>query len=301
MWVSGGHRVPSCFYAAMSAPQAIALLKDYLEQRRLAGETHVKVTADALAKLPQVVRRPLILPELPPEAPPPPPPPIATAPEPVRRILSVSGETKADKLAALRSMAEKSPTARALGTLRDEMVFAVGSPDARLMLIGEAPGAEEERQREPFVGPAGQKLTQILKAMGLPREDVYISNICKFRPAMEDQGSKNRAPTPEEMNACLPYVLTEIDIIRPEVIVALGGTAAAGLGFEGAVTRLRGSFRDMGGTPVMITFHPSYLLREERMGTGMTAKRQVWEDMLQIMEKLGLPISEKQRGYFRQG
>ncbi|MCP5558213.1 MAG: uracil-DNA glycosylase [Verrucomicrobiaceae bacterium] len=285
----------------MPAPQAIALLKDYLEQRRLAGETHVKVTPEALAKLPQVVRRPLALPELPPEAPPPPPPPAVVAPEPVRRILSVSGATKEEKLAALRAMAEKSPTARGLGTLRDEMVFAVGNPDARLMLIGEAPGAEEERQREPFVGPAGQKLTQILKAMGLERDAVYISNICKFRPAMEDQGSKNRAPTPEEMNACLPYVLTEIDIIRPEVIVALGGTAATGLGFEGSVTRLRGSFREMDGAPVMITFHPSYLLREERMGTGTTAKRQVWEDMLQVMEKLGLPISEKQRGYFRQG
>lgn len=290
-----------CFLDLMPAPQAIALLKDYLEQRRLAGDTHVKITPEALAKLPGISNRPLALPELPPEAPPLPPPPVVKAPEPVRRILSVSGSSKAEKLASLRAMAEKSPAARALGSLRETMVFAVGNPEASLMLIGEAPGAEEERQGEPFVGPAGQKLTQILKAMGLPREAVYISNICKFRPAMEDQGSKNRAPTPEEMNACLPYVLTEIDIIRPQVIVALGGTAATGLGFSGSVTRLRGEFQDMDGTPVMITFHPSYLLREERMGSSTTAKRQVWEDMLQVMEKLGLPISEKQRGYFKQG
>jgi DNA polymerase len=101
------------------------------------------------------------------------------------------------------------------------------------------------------------------------------------------------------MKACLPFVLTEIDLIKPQVIVALGATAAEGLGMPGSVGGLRGRFHSTSGIPTMVTYHPSYLLREEKMGDGIRAKRQVWEDMLKVMEKLGLPISEKQRGYFQ--
>jgi DNA polymerase len=128
---------------------------------------------------------------------------------------------------------------------------------------------------------------------------VYISNICKFRPAIENQGSSNRAPSDQEMAACLPFVLTEIEVIRPQVIVALGATASKGLGIDGPVGRLRGKFHEFQGTPTMVTYHPSYILREEKLNGGMQAKRQVWEDMLQVMERLGLPISEKQRGFFK--
>jgi DNA polymerase len=215
--------------------------------------------------------------------------------------IEVTGSTKAEKLASLAAIAEKSPEARTLGTLRDTMVFAVGNPEAQIMLIGEAPGFEEERQREPFVGPAGQKLTGILKAMGLERGDVYISNICKFRPAMEgNQGTSNRAPNDAEMAACLPYVLTEIDIIQPKVIVALGGVACKGLGIGEGVMRLRGRFYNVQGIPTMVTYHPSYILREEKLaGGGIRAKRECWEDMMKVMEKAGLPISDKQRGYFQ--
>jgi DNA polymerase len=221
-------------------------------------------------------------------------------PDPARvNQLTPTGDTNAEKVASLIAMAETWEPARQLGSLRQTMVFAVGDPNAKLMLIGEAPGAEEERQREPFVGPAGQKLTGILKAMGLERSQVYISNICKFRPAMENQGNGNRPPTDQEMAACLPFVLTEIDILRPQVIVALGATASKGLGIEGSVGKLRGQFHEFQGTPIMVTYHPSYILREEKMNGGMQAKRQVWEDMLQVMERLGLPISEKQRGFFK--
>jgi DNA polymerase len=212
---------------------------------------------------------------------------------------TVAEGTKAERLARVRALAEAAPEARALGTLRETMVFAVGNPEARLMLVGEAPGYQEERQREPFVGPAGEKLTQILKAMGLPRESVYISNICKFRPSMPEQGKSNRAPTREEMRSCLSFILTEIDIVRPKIIVALGKTACEGLGIEGPVSRLRGRFFEVLGIPTMVTFHPSYILREEEFsGGGLEVKRQVWEDMLQVMEKCGLPISAKQRGFF---
>ena len=219
-----------------------------------------------------------------------------------RTIIEVQGATVAEKLANLAAMAQSDPAPRALASLRDTMVFAVGSAEARLMFIGEAPGAEEERQREPFVGPAGQLLTKIIEnAMGLQRAAVYISNICKFRPSMgEGQGNRNRQPTPEEMEACLAYIQTEIRLIRPQVIVALGATAATGLGVIGAVGRLRSRFHDVDGIPTMVTYHPSYILRQEQEGGGTIARRQVWEDMLMVMEKLGMPISDKQRGYFRQ-
>lgn len=213
--------------------------------------------------------------------------------------LEVPGGSREEKLAHLAQMAEESQAARELGTLRSTMVFAVGNPNAEIMFVGEAPGAEEERQREPFVGPAGQLLTKIVSAMGLKRSDVYISNICKFRPAIENQGSGNRKPTAQEMSACLPFILAEVDIIRPKIIIALGGTASEGLGIEGSVSRNRGRFHSLKNIPVVVTYHPSYLLRQEQEGLGLQAKRQSWEDMLMAMEKAGLPITEKQRNFFK--
>jgi uracil-DNA glycosylase len=215
---------------------------------------------------------------------------------PASGSLRIEGISREERLASLRAQAETWPAARNLGTLRDTMVFAVGNPAARVMLVGEAPGYQEEKEREPFVGPAGQKLNDILKAMGLKREEVYISNIVKFRPGMPRQTTNNRKPTPEEMASCMPFVLAEIDIIKPECIIALGGTAAEGLlGLEGTVTAMRGKWQELSGTPVRVTYHPSYLLQSGATGN---AKRLLWEDMLAVMEKLGLPISDKQRGYF---
>jgi uracil-DNA glycosylase family 4 len=220
----------------------------------------------------------------------------ATRPPASGDTLQIDGISRAERLASLQKQAESWPAARSLGTLRDTMVFAVGNPTARLMLVGEAPGYQEERERQPFVGPAGQKLNDILKAMGLRREEVYISNIVKFRPAMPRQTTNNRKPTPEEMSSCMPFVRAEIEIIKPECIIALGGTAAEGLlGLEGAVTGMRGKWHDLGGIPARVTYHPSYLLQSGATGN---AKRLLWEDMLAVMEKLGLPISDKQRGYF---
>ncbi len=221
-------------------------------------------------------------------------PTTATLPE-----ISATGTTKAARLASLRAQAETWPPARSLRTLRETMVFATGSPDARLMLVGEAPGHEEERKREPFVGPAGQKLTDILKAMGLSRDEVYISNIVKFRPSIPRQTTNNRKPSPEEMAACLPFIRAEVEIIRPVCIIALGGTAAEGLlgGGEsvGSVGSLRGSWHEFAGIPLRVTYHPSYLLRSQ---ADLTTKRQIWEDMLSVMERLHMEISEKQRGFF---
>ena len=201
------------------------------------------------------------------------------------------------KLEYLRQRAADWKPARRLGTLRDTMVFAVGNPRARLMLVGEAPGYEEERQVEPFVGPAGQLLTRILGAMGLQRSDVYISNVCKFRPCMgENQGTANRAPSPEELAVCLPLIMAEIRAIQPACIVCLGGSSAKGLlGTQQGVNALRGRWMECQGVPVRVTYHPSYLLRNE----ALSARRALWEDMLEVMERLGMPVSEKQRNYFR--
>ena len=227
--------------------------------------------------------------EMPAETPPPPAAPVSLE-------VTTESTSRVGKLTDLRRQAENWAPARALGTLRETMVFSTGNPEARVMLVGEAPGYQEEKEREPFVGPAGQKLNDILKAMGLSREEVYISNIVKFRPATANQSTNNRKPTPEEMAVCMPFVRAEIGIVQPQLIIALGGTAAEGLlGLEGTVTSMRGKWHDFEGTPVRVTYHPSYLLQS---GGSNPVKRQVWEDMLTVMEKLGLPISDKQRGYF---
>ena len=213
-------------------------------------------------------------------------------------------EEKEEALAAVKARAEIGERARALGTLRDTMVFAVGNPDSPLMLVGEAPGAEEEKQGEPFVGPAGQLLDKMLVAMGLDRGGVYISNLCKYRPAISGgaQGTGNRAPTAAEMEACVEFIREEIEIIRPRVIVALGATASEGLlGRKVAITRERGQWQTFEGIPLMLTLHPSYLLRAAQEGPvrGNAEKRKAWEDLLAVMDRLGMPISEKQRGFFR--
>ena len=213
-------------------------------------------------------------------------------------------EEKEEALAAVKARAEIGERARALGTLRDTMVFAVGNPDSPLMLVGEAPGAEEEKQGEPFVGPAGQLLDKMLVAMGLDRGGVYISTLCKYRPAISGgaQGTGNRAPTAAEMEACVEFIREEIEIIRPRVIVALGATASEGLlGRKVAITRERGQWQTFEGIPLMLTLHPSYLLRAAQEGPvrGNAEKRKAWEDLLAVMDRLGMPISEKQRGFFR--
>ena len=190
-----------------------------------------------------------------------------------------------------------------LVTSRQSVVFGVGDPHAQLMFVGEAPGADEDRQGEPFVGAAGQLLTKIITAMGQTRQSVYIANVLKCRPDTPGKAFGNRKPRPDEMATCLPYLLEQIQLIQPRVIVALGGTAVEGLFAiaEARITQQRGNWMDFRGTPVMPTFHPSYLLRREAelADKGRAIKRQVWEDMLQVMERLALPISEKQRGFFK--
>lgn len=222
-------------------------------------------------------------------------------------LLALPGETvparstpldpaaKAAAFAALRERALACVKCEHLASSRKTVVFGVGSIDAQLMFIGEAPGADEDEQGEPFVGKAGQLLTKIIQAMGLQRADVYIGNILKCRPDTPGQAAGNRKPTADEMATCIPYLHEQIDLIRPRVVVALGATAVEGLlGKTLGITKLRGTWKTYRSTPLMPTYHPAYLLRNQ----AMSEKRKVWEDMLQVMEKLGLPASEKQRKFF---
>jgi DNA polymerase len=208
---------------------------------------------------------------------------------------------KAVALAELRTRALACVKCPHLASSRKHVVFGVGNAGAELMFVGEAPGADEDAQGEPFVGAAGQLLTRIIKAMGLEREHVYIANILKCRPDTPDQRTGNRKPRPEEMQTCLPWLQEQIQIIQPRVMVALGATAVDGLlGKTIGITRLRGHWQSYQNVPLMPTFHPAYLLRQEQAGprVGQADKRKVWEDMLQVMDRLGLPITDKQRGYF---
>lgn len=203
--------------------------------------------------------------------------------------------SKAELLAPLRERVAVCVQCPHLASARTQTVFGVGNPDAELMFIGEAPGADEDRQGEPFVGRAGQLLTKIIIAMGLSRDEVFIANVLKCRPNMPAGAPGNRPPTPAEMATCLPYLSEQIEIIGPKVLVALGATAVEGLlKVREPMGKMRGRWHSYGETPLMITFHPSYLLRNQ----SKTEKRKVWEDMLLVLERLKRPISEKQRSFF---
>ena len=210
----------------------------------------------------------------------------------------LSPEAKTTAFAELRQRAMGCVKCPHLVASRKNVVFGVGSIHAELMFIGEAPGADEDAQGEPFVGKAGQLLTRIIQTMGLSRETVYIGNILKCRPDTPGQSAGNRKPTSEEMATCIPYLHEQIDLIRPKVIVALGATAVEGLlGKTAGITRLRGNWQTYRDIPLMPTYHPAYLLRNQ----ALSEKRKVWEDMLLVLEKLGMTLSEKQRSFFLKG
>lgn len=160
---------------------------------------------------------------------------------------------------------------------RTNIVFGVGNPNADLMFVGEGPGRDEDRQGEPFVGRAGQLLTRMIEAMGLKRPDVYIANVVKCRPP------NNRNPEPDEIETCYPFLLRQIQVINPRVVIGLGNIAVKTLLATGTgITRLRGQFHDVAGIAMMPTYHPAFLLRNPEK------KKEVWEDLQKVMEKLGL-------------
>jgi uracil-DNA glycosylase len=205
----------------------------------------------------------------------PPRKPIAAPPQP--QITTITQPE--DREAALRLIREDigDCTRCALHKGRNKIVFADGDPQARLMFVGEGPGADEDAQGLPFVGRAGQLLNNMIAAMGLKREEVYIANIVKCRPP------GNRTPEPEEANTCSPFLFRQIDVVRPEVIVALGATAATYLlGQRQPLAGLRGRLHSFRGARLIVTYHPAFLLRDPRQ------KKEAWADLQIAMKELGL-------------
>jgi len=165
---------------------------------------------------------------------------------------------------------------------RKQIVFGVGNPKADLMFIGEAPGADEDEQGEPFVGRAGQLLNNMIKAMGLQREQIYIANIIKCRPP------GNRTPERDECETCSPFLMRQIEVIKPKAIVALGAVAAKTLlAINAPMSELRGRWYDFRGTKLAVTYHPAFLLRDPRQ------KKETWKDLQMVMKYLGLPMPAK--------
>ena len=290
----------------------------HLENLQAQGVRHVAVAAETLRALTLPVARPSapIIPVdsrpapvamVPPPVRAPRPTPVVPMPKLVMPSLSSSPvassfvsatPAKATAFAELRERVLGCVKCPNLATSRQTVVFGVGNIDSPLMFVGEAPGADEDEQGEPFVGKAGQLLTKIIETMALKRGDIYIANILKCRPDTPGQSAGNRKPTPDEMATCIPYLHEQIDLIKPKVLVALGATAVEGLlGKTVGITKLRGNWQTYRGIPLMPTYHPAYLLRNQ----ALSEKRRVWEDMLQVMEKLELPITERQRNFFTKG
>ena len=299
-----------------------ATIRD-LEDQKARGVRHVKVSVESLSALsrPAATRSavlsraesgnaPVSSPIVPKPAPAPPIrkpvfkrpvaapqslPIVIADPSPAPVLPALDPAAKAAAFAELREKTLVCVKCPHLASSRKSVVFGVGSIDAELMFVGEAPGADEDAQGEPFVGRAGELLTRIIGTMGLSRQQVYIGNILKCRPDTPGQSAGNRKPTPEEMQTCISWLHEQIDLIRPRVLVALGATAVEGLlGKTVGITKLRGNWQTYRGIPLMPTYHPAYVLRNQALAT----KREVWEDMLAVMEKLQMPISEKQRGFF---
>lgn len=231
-----------------------------LEEMKRSGVTHIEVTRETLQELGKASV-------------------VVGGSSPRREGARPATDAVAAELARIEARAKVCVKCSELSRCRHSVVFGVGSPHAEIMFVGEAPGHDEDMQGEPFVGRAGELLTKIIAAMGYRREDVYIANVLKCRPP------QNRTPLPDEVTNCLPYLLSQIELIQPKVIIALGATAVrALLDVQLGITKMRGHWYTFGEIPIMPTFHPAYLLRNP------PAKKEVWEDMKAVLEKLGREV-----------
>ncbi len=219
-------------------------------------------------------------------------PPSVAAEVPVSPAMDISA---AGSLEQLFTQMQNDTELSNVGALKTKFVAANGSARSGIMLVSESPSYHDEQAGLPFSGPAGKKMAAILKAMGLQLDDVHSTYLVKYRPNAVGQTINTRKPSREEVDAFLPYLKREIELVQPKVIIALGSSVAKALvGHEVSAKQLLGRFNDAFEVPVRSTYHPSYLLQE-----GITPeKKWVWKDMLAIMELLEMPISEKQRSYF---
>lgn len=306
----------------MSPRDQLLALNDELRRLKAGGQRAVSVTEEGLAQLREsvaaartettdevaaITTAPFRMAE-------PPKPvsavvlPAVTPAMPAAPAIELPAGDKQTQWNHLRDLVLNDTTCRSHVYTGKKVVFGVGNLDAGIMFVGEAPGGDEEDQGEPFVGRAGQLLNKMIKAMGLERGQVYIGNILNWRPEMgprNPDGSQtgNRPPTAQEMAYCLPFIRAQIAIIRPKVLVALGKTAVDGLlgadRFK-SMGAARGTWHSYADTPLRASYHPSYLLRQEGLTSAgaRKIKRDAWEDMLAVMERAAVPISEKQKNFF---
>ena len=253
-----------------------ATLADYVAQLREEGMDGLPPSerSPAAARVAPVAERSA--------APAPAPTARITAPVAREMFSKYPGLEKTESLESLREFIGDCRRCKLWG-LRKNLVFGVGNPNAELMFIGEGPGAEEDARGEPFVGRAGQLLTDIIeRGMGMTRAEVYICNVIKCRPP------DNRNPEPDEVAACEPFMMRQIALVKPRVIVGLGTFAVqAVLKVKTPISRLRGNWHDLSGVRMMPTFHPAYLLRNP------AEKRLVWQDVQQVLKELGRPIPRR--------
>ncbi len=262
----------------------LASVRDYVEQLREEGMEGLPVSAAS-----ERAERPASAPSAAPAArsrraaaPVAEPPAAPAAAQAAEMFSKYPGLEKTDTLDSLREFIGDCRRCKLWG-LRKNLVFGVGDPKAELMFVGEAPGADEDARGEPFVGRAGQLLTDIIeRGMGMQRAEVYICNVIKCRPP------DNRNPEPDEVASCEPFLNRQIELVRPRVIVGLGTFAVqALLKVKTPISRLRGAWHDLRGIRMMPTFHPAYLLRNP------SEKRAVWNDVQMVLKELGRPIPRR--------
>ena len=297
--------------------EALDILLEELKRQKAAGVRRVSITADSLATLKSLAGAPVAppaatasatsvrpaavtgsapaRPALAPVVPAAPKPAVVSAaPMPDAPIFTLAAGTKAERLQALRQLVDACAETKKHLTASHRALLGHGSADAKVVFVGEAPSLEEMEAGQAFAGASGELLQKILGAAAISPADYYLAPVMVWRPEPPTQYGK-RPPTARELAFNLPYLRAQIDVVAPRIVVALGAQAFEALhGRTPSITQARGHWFDLAGVPLMPTYHPNYLLHNP----SASAKRAVWEDFLLVMEKLGLPISEKQRGFF---
>ena len=294
--------------------EALDILLEELKRQKAAGVRRVSITADSLTALKALAGTPAAPaaqatpPPAKPAAAPSPAParpvvPVSAAPKPAvvsaapmpdAPIFTLAAGTKAERLQALRQLVDACAETKKHLTGSHRALLGHGSADAKVVFVGEAPSLEEMDAGQAFAGASGELLQKILGAAAISPADYYLAPVMVWRPEPPTQYGK-RPPTARELAFNLPYLRAQIDVVAPRIVVALGAQAFEALhGRTPSITQARGHWFDLAGVPLMPTYHPNYLLHNP----SAAAKRAVWEDFLLVMAKLGLPISEKQRGFF---
>jgi len=293
--------------------EALDILLEELKRQKAAGLRRVSVSDEAVATLKALAGAPVATPASAATAKPAPLPatavsrpsaPLPIAPKPAvvattpviadAPIFTLPAGTKAERMQALRQLVDTCVETKKHLTGSHRALLGHGSLDAKVVFVGEAPSLEEMEAGKAFAGASGELLQKILGAAAISPPDYYLAPVMVWRPEPPTQYGK-RPPTARELAFNLPYLRAQVDVVAPRIVVALGAQAFEALhGRTPSITQARGQWFELSGVPLMPTYHPNYLLHNP----SASAKRAVWEDFLLVMEKLGLPISEKQRGFF---